>query len=249
MHLELSRLHRLCNRLSVAGEHGRLDLDLEAIDACRWLPAKAPGLEANLASRPAFTRGAWPSDFTGCFAEQLAYFLEPRDDAEDACVDAHSFELPDAFEAARTMSLVQWAYENRAPCPQPWQPGVPERGHRCENNAVRERSCLEPARVMVTGGTGFIGGALVERLVELGFDELLCPVRSHRSCAGLARHAVEMPQVDLLDEAAVARICHGTRHVFHLAFGRDGPRPGSRSRAPAGWLKRRSRPGRRALSC
>lgn len=71
---------------------------------------------------------------------------------------------------------------------------------------------------MVTGASGFIGGRLVERLLELGR-----PVRvlSRRPLPQLAARGVEVICGDLLDAAALRRGAEGVGTVFHVA-GRVG---------------------------
>lgn len=82
---------------------------------------------------------------------------------------------------------------------------------------------LEPQDlVVVTGGSGFVGSALVRRLLERG-----CTVRvisrfaqspSHAAAAG-ARHAgrLEWHQGDIADAASVRAAFAGARYVFHAA--------------------------------
>ena len=86
----------------------------------------------------------------------------------------------------------------------------------------REGPTLDASPVLVTGGSGFIGSRLVARLAAQDCRPIVAPVRSYRNCVELARFPVEMPRLDLLDAAAVRFAVQGARHVFHLAYGRDG---------------------------
>lgn len=115
-------------------------------------------------------------------------------------------ELPGADEAAHIMALVEWAYAHR----------------RKSGVAEAAASATARDRVLVTGGTGFIGSKLVERLCGKGGADVTVPVRNYFTCAEIARFPVSMPKVDLLDPAEVRRALRGIRHVFHLAYGRDG---------------------------
>lgn len=73
--------------------------------------------------------------------------------------------------------------------------------------------------VLVIGGTGFIGQALVRRLCEAGHsvrvmarDPLGCPME-------LRELGVEIVRGDFTDEASVSSALAGIKHVYHLARG------------------------------
>jgi 2-alkyl-3-oxoalkanoate reductase len=69
-------------------------------------------------------------------------------------------------------------------------------------------------RVLVTGGGGFVGRYVVERLVECGYPVRVLGRRRH---AELDRLGVEMLQGDLADPVAVGRACDGVEIVHHVA--------------------------------
>jgi dihydroflavonol-4-reductase len=70
--------------------------------------------------------------------------------------------------------------------------------------------------VFVTGATGVIGRALVERLLERG-DEVVALARSDTAAQALADRAVEVRRGDADDEHALAEGMHGCAVAFHLA--------------------------------
>lgn len=76
--------------------------------------------------------------------------------------------------------------------------------------------------VLVTGGTGFIGSRLAERLLDQGAEVIVprrdVPARSYFSIAGLEERCTVVP-VDLLDYDGLVRVVneHGVRAVYHLA--------------------------------
>jgi len=207
VNLILSRTHTLRNSAIFKGEHGELILEKDTFDFCLWRSSRVNNLLARLYPQKFFEGGNWPATLTSCFAEQLLEFIKVIREKKSPPVTA--------YQAAKTMKLIEWAYSNRQ-----------ERKAPAENplyiSESRMRPALSPAKVVVTGGTGFIGGHLVNRLVDLGFSEINVPVRSYKTCAEVARFPVRMPRINLLDYKQVKATIQGAQFVFHLAYGRDG---------------------------
>lgn len=72
--------------------------------------------------------------------------------------------------------------------------------------------------VFVTGGTGFIGGHLVEQLVLHEGAKVRVLVHKWGKAAYVSRFDVDFVQVDILDEDALAKAMEGCEFVFHLAI-------------------------------
>jgi dihydroflavonol-4-reductase len=72
------------------------------------------------------------------------------------------------------------------------------------------------SRVFVTGGSGVVGGALVERLRERG-DEVIALARSNVAAAALESRGARVVRGDLFDGEALARGMDGCDTVFHVA--------------------------------
>jgi UDP-glucose 4-epimerase len=77
------------------------------------------------------------------------------------------------------------------------------------------------SRVAVTGGAGFIGGHLVERLLTLGHEVVVVDDFSSGSLENLAAHRddprLRVAELDIRDEQALTEALRGARFVFHLA--------------------------------
>jgi len=71
-------------------------------------------------------------------------------------------------------------------------------------------------RVFLTGGSGFIGGALATRLVERG-DEVLALARSDAAERALAARGARAVRGDTLDEDAMATGMAGCEVLYHVA--------------------------------
>ena len=72
------------------------------------------------------------------------------------------------------------------------------------------------ARVFVTGGSGFVGGALLTRIVERG-DEVVALARSDEAAATVARRGAEVARGNVLDEDSLAAGMAGCALVYHVA--------------------------------
>jgi dihydroflavonol-4-reductase len=72
------------------------------------------------------------------------------------------------------------------------------------------------SRVFVTGGSGVVGGALVDSLGERG-DEVVALARSDAAGAELERRGAKVVRGDILDADVLARGMEGCTTVFHVA--------------------------------
>jgi len=202
---QLSWTHELDNQLVVEGSCGILTVRLGQYAEAEWRGTNV-ALEATLKAPQPFTSGDWQPTFEACFAEQVWHFAQAARGAESS-----TSLLVRPGQAAETQDLIEWAYADRKPPPR-----------RVRSIAGPARPELEPAPVVVTGGTGFVGSHLVARLAELRMPSIIVPVRNFRSGAQVARYPVTMKRVDLLNVQSCREVVRGARHVFHLAYGTAG---------------------------
>ena len=76
---------------------------------------------------------------------------------------------------------------------------------------------LNPASVLVLGGSGFIGRSLVKRLRQEGLGVRMLVRDGQGRAQSLAGPGVELVQGDFIDTASVQTALDGIGHVFHLA--------------------------------
>jgi nucleoside-diphosphate-sugar epimerase len=72
-------------------------------------------------------------------------------------------------------------------------------------------------RVLVTGGTGFTGTALVRRLISAGHQVVALDYKDGLQCDSLRAMGAEVVLGSVTDRAVVQRSMKGVEYVFHLA--------------------------------
>ena len=88
---------------------------------------------------------------------------------------------------------------------------------------------LSGKQVLVTGGTGFIGGSLVERLVLECNAKVCVLVHNLTNASRIARFPIEMIYGDITSPEDVERAVSGCEIVFHCAYGNQGDKESQRS--------------------
>lgn len=73
-------------------------------------------------------------------------------------------------------------------------------------------------RILVTGGTGFIGGRLVERLILQEQAQVKVLVRNFAKASRISRFPIEMVSGDVSDYSAVQKAVKGCDIIFHCAY-------------------------------
>ena len=93
---------------------------------------------------------------------------------------------------------------------------------------------LKDKKVLVTGGTGFIGARLAARLTTECGAHVRVLARSFTSAPRVARFPVELVLGDVTRQDDVMRAAEGCDYIFHCAYGKDGPDSARHSGTVAG---------------
>src|SRR5262249_30911310 len=198
--MRLSRISQLGSYIRINCERG--EIHINKADENGLIVTPLGSLSRRISAEEPFDDAAWPSDFHGSFCQMLADF--------ERAIAGRATRIADAEDAERTAALIEWAYEQR----------------RCNVPTVTMRTAQssDRAKVLVTGGTGFIGGHLVDRLSSQVSD-IRITARIPGKCANISRYPVEIVPTNLLDMNSVCAAVAGARIVYHLAYGNDGNDP------------------------
>ncbi len=194
--IELSRSRELPNTCRIEGTQGFVEVHLYRNEILSASPNVQAFRVGNLGV------GALPAQrFPELFSAELKDFKRSILNGKQSGVAGE--------DGVPAVSVIERCYAARGFLCMPWsqstaaKPGAPR---------------LAPGtQVAVTGATGFIGGRLVERLLEQG-AKVRCLVRNIASAARLARLPAEIVRIDLADGPAVIEAVEGCDLVFHCAY-------------------------------
>lgn len=198
--MRLSRIQQSGAYININCERGEIRVNKASENEVIVTPLASSS--RRISTEKPFDDTAWPGDFRGSFCQMLADF--------ERAIEGRATRIADVVDAERTAALIEWAYEQRSR-------GAPA-------GRVGSAQASERTKVLVTGGTGFIGGHLVERLSPEVVD-IRVTARTPGKCANVARFPVKIVPTDLLDMASVRAAVADTRIIYHLAYGNDGGNP------------------------
>jgi predicted dehydrogenase/nucleoside-diphosphate-sugar epimerase len=210
--IALARTRGLGNFVRVECERGYLTFDIGERFRVRAVPKN----------------GATVDPFDGC---PRRFSLDARWDGQqedEPWYDTFRRQIDDWLESIRhdreprlsgrsalaTTRLIDACYARPARMSEPWVSEGIERA--AGSAAISTRSAR---RVLLTGGTGFIGGRVAEILALRDGWQVRALVHNPGNASRLARLPIELVQADLQDEKTLARLVAGCDAVVHCAVG------------------------------
>lgn len=203
--VELSRTRKLRNAFIIEGERGTLTIDA----------GFASGASLSLTGENNALSGRVTSSNDSDDALHLAFYNQLEDFVRATRNGSAPF-VPGS-EGKRAIQLIEACYARREPL-STWE----TREERREQLTSDQRLKLSGKRVLVTGGTGFIGGRLIERLILDCNAQVRVLVRDYSHTLRVGRFPLEVVQGNITEPADVLRAAEGCDAIFHCAWQHTG---------------------------
>jgi predicted dehydrogenase/nucleoside-diphosphate-sugar epimerase len=210
--IELTRTWTVENELTLETEKGALALSMSGN---RLLAADGMlAFKSTVVKKPPFAQATWFE----MFRQQLIQFR--------SYIDGRPAHIVTGDEGARSVALIERCYERRRTLNLPWRslPVQTANGEVQKPTLGNIAGDLERAEVLVTGGTGFIGARLVERLLAECRARPRVLLRDYSRAASIARFGLDQVKLvrgDLADRITLNRAVQGCSIVFHCAMDRE----------------------------
>lgn len=198
--LKVSRLGRLMNGFKIVGSRGSIEAAAEEFSEVR--------VEMNDGETQVYR----------CGSRKLTYvdFAIPLLENFVAVVAGRETPVVSGASTLGTISLLEEAYEKSEAYRCPWN----DRLDDLSRDAAIDGDA-KPMRVLVTGASGFVGGRVVEMLLQSGAAVAVAAIRSWSRAARVARFASEVAICDICDPVEVDKAVSGVDAIVHCAKADD----------------------------
>lgn len=197
---ELSRTRQLCNSIRIEGTRGFVEIHLHKNGVLAGSP------NALAFRHDGISPGEMRPQFTAELLDTEMRDFRTRVSTSDRAGISSS-------EGMKSVELIERCYATRQPLIEPWA----EAFAAARSDGLELLALPRGSKVLVIGATGFVGGRLVERLVEGHCAKVCCTVRNVGRAARVARLPVELVGVDLSNADEIHHAVDGIDYVFHCA--------------------------------
>lgn len=194
--VELSRTRDLRNTCVIQGEKGSIEVGF------------GPNSTVKLTIGGVHVEGVATADGAG--ADTIFTALRRQFESFAAAVEAAAQPVVSADDALESVRAFDVCRQVGSPLSLPWEQYVGE---------------LEPrrfagARVLVLGGTGFLGGRVVETLCQATSAQVRVMVRDFSRMSSVCRYPIEVVPGDIGDPDALEKALAGCDYVINCTYGK-----------------------------
>lgn len=200
--IELSRTRDLCNSVRIEGTKGFVEVHLYKNEILAGSP-NALGFRHDGIS----AQDMKPQFFSELVDSELRDFKTSASGGSRVGVSGS--------DGTKSVQLIEHCYAARQALLLPWSTGF---SNGSAQSAKAPSGLPFGSKVLVTGATGFIGGRLVEQLVQQQGAQVRCIIRNSGRATRLARLPVEIMRADLASAADIEHSVRGMDYVFHCAY-------------------------------
>lgn len=202
--VRLSRLATLKNQFRIETTRGFFTLAVNERQQVRFTPWNQE------TQQPVELVARWESETSSTIFDA---FRAEMTDFHDA-IEYRRPPFLSGTSALGVVSLIEGCYQ------QPVLPKISVWEEKWKAKTASFSALSSKPRILVTGATGFVGGRMVEMLLEQRdrFD-VRAMVHQAAHASRLARTDVEMVTADLLDTRSLQKAVEGCDYVFHCAYG------------------------------
>ncbi len=204
--LEVSRKYKLKNVIKINGELGEAVVDVGGDSGVSFKSSKQPGL-----------RSLFSLDKEKNTIDPLVLAFSQQFESFERYLKNKNSEVATFNDGKKVAHLIEWAYGNKQSIFV-----FDTQSHLYEKSADSKIQRLSNGHnILVTGGSGFIGGKLVNRLTSGNFNKLTVPVRSYMTMVELSNYNIDTPLINTFDYKTCLQLTKNKNTVFHLAYGKS----------------------------
>ena len=201
--LQLSRTRRLRNSCRIEGTLGFVEVHLHKNDVLAGSPNALAFHHGGIGPRE--MRSQFPAELWDAALK----------DFRAAVSGGGRAEISSGSDGMKSAQLIERCYAARQPLIKPWADAF---ASTASNGDSAFPALPQASKILVTGATGFIGGRLVERLIDDHEAKVRCTIRDIGRAARIARLPVELVAADLGNAEDIDRAVDGVDYVFHCAY-------------------------------